>query len=71
MVKVIYYGGFIAIWLWVLTQIGINIFSFVLGAVGSLFWLLVWAAVISGSNKAKGEMYLANKYNEDNNKKNT
>lgn len=68
MKRSIYYGGFIIIWLWLLTQIGINIFSVVLGIVGSLFWLFIWASVISGINKAKGEMYLANKYDEDNNK---
>lgn len=65
--KNVYYGGFIIVWLLVLTQIGVNIFSVVAGIILSLLWLLVRAAAISGVNQAKGEMYLAKKYDEENN----
>lgn len=59
----------VAIWVFFLAKIGLNVFGAVFGIIGSIFYIIVVAGSIDGVTKAKGEMYLAKKYDEEKQKK--
>ncbi|NMM65494.1 hypothetical protein HBE96_23225 [Clostridium sp. P21] len=60
----------IAIWMFFLAKIGMNGFTVFLGIVFSIIYVCIAAGIVDGVTKAKGEMYLANKYDEEKNKSN-
>lgn len=56
------------VWLFLLAKIGANGFTVFFGIIGSILWLVIVGGIVDGITKAKGEMYLANKYDEEKNK---
>lgn len=60
---------FVIIWTFFIYKIGWNVFGIGLALVFSFLYFIIVAGTISGVGKAKGEMYLAKKYDEEKAKK--
>lgn len=59
----------LVIWIVSLVKIGFNIFCIIFGVIGSIIYISIVAGCVDGITKAKGEMYLANKYDKEKVKK--
>lgn len=62
--------GLIIIWAIALSKIGFNLFGFIAGGVLTFIYFTIVAEIVNSSLKAKGDVYLANKFDEEYKNKN-
>lgn len=65
MFKKVFWIGLIATFLAGFLLCGFNTFGLVFAAIFAFIWFCIMAGYVDGTTKAKGEMYLAHKYDEE------